>query len=184
MQHDDISGSRSKKPKQVEVQKDIMKVNDIEGALPRQPKVREQAYDSFLYKDVYAKDWKSKRCTNPLQPEYQVRDSITKGDFIKQGETQVNSAYGAVEGSNPKSLPDPVQGTRNLQTSDIQGAEANSKRIGAFSHYKRQDEPKALTQNEDIPGSKCGTLKHAIQTDRNTNPLQPTYQVPGNSEIA
>ena len=51
-----------------------MNIKDIEGALPKPPKVREQAYDSFEYKDVYAKDWQSKRCTNPLQPEYQVRD--------------------------------------------------------------------------------------------------------------
>lgn len=51
-----------------------MNVKDIEGALPKPSKLRENPYDSFVYKDVYAKDWQSKRCTNPLQPEYQVRD--------------------------------------------------------------------------------------------------------------
>ena len=59
-------------------------------------------------------------------------------------------------------MPEPVSGVRNLTTKDIQGAEADSKRIGAFSHYKRRNEPRDLTQNEDIAGSKCGTLKHAI----------------------
>jgi hypothetical protein len=75
-----------------------------------------------------------------------------------------------------------MPGVRNLQTKDIIGAEADSKSKGQFTYYQRRDPPKQLTQNEDIPGSKCGTLKLAIITERQTNPLNPEYQVPGNKE--
>ena len=88
-----------------------------------------------------------------------------------------------MQGSKPQALPNPVSGVRNLKTADIAGAGADSKRIGAFSHHKRRDEPRQLTQNEDIPGSKCGSLKNAIITERQTNPLNPVYKVPGNTEI-
>ena len=45
----------------------------------------------------------------------------------------------------PKSMPEPRAATRTLETKDIQGADADSKRLGAFTHYKRKDEAKALT---------------------------------------
>jgi hypothetical protein len=51
-----------------------MNVKDIDGALPKQPKIRATPYDALVYQDVYQKDWKTRRSTNPLQPEYQVRD--------------------------------------------------------------------------------------------------------------
>lgn len=70
-----------------------------------------------------------------------------------------------------------------METKDIAGAGADSKRIGAFSHHKRRDEPRKLTQNDDIAGSKCGSLKAAIITERQTNPLNPNYRVPGNTEV-
>jgi len=60
-----------------------MDVKDIDGASPKRRYTRKEQYDGLVYKDVYAKDWQSKRCTNPLDPEYQVRDNIVQGDFLK-----------------------------------------------------------------------------------------------------
>lgn len=37
--------------------------------------------------------------------------------------------------------------------------------------------------NDDIPGSKCGSLRKSVPTTRNVNPLKPEYQIPGNTEI-
>lgn len=37
-------------------------------------------------------------------------------------------------------------------------------------------------RNDDVDGSKCGTMLRGIVTMRQTNPLIPKYQVPGNSK--
>jgi len=34
--------------------------------------------------------------------------------------------------------------------------------------------------NGDVEGSKCGSVLKGIVTTRTTNPLQPTYSMPGN----
>ena len=49
MQHDDIEGSRTKYKKQAAVEKDVMNVKDIDGALPKQPKIRATPYDALVY---------------------------------------------------------------------------------------------------------------------------------------
>ena len=36
--------------------------------------------------------------------------------------------------------------------------------------------------NDDIDGCKAGTLKKSFSSKRNVNPLDPAYQIPGNSE--
>lgn len=79
-------------------------------------------------------------------------------------------------------MPPPRAGVRNLNTADIKGAEANSRRLGNFTHHQRKDEPRHITQNEDIVGSKCGTVKKSIITTRQLNPLEPSYQIPGRTE--
>ena len=94
----------------------------------------------------------------------------------------MNQKYGEVRGSQPQVLPPPRAGVRTLSTADIKGAEAGSRRLGNFSHHQRKDEPRHITQNEDIDGSKCGTVKKSIITTRNLNPLEPSYQIPGRSE--
>lgn len=39
-----------------------------------------------------------------------------------------------------------------------------------------------MGRNDDIPGTKCGTMLRGIVTVRQTNPLMPNYQVPGFSK--
>jgi hypothetical protein len=170
----DIEGSKTKPPK-TKPERVSMVVRDIQGTAPKVPYKREQHYDALGYNDVYAKNWQSKRVTNPLDPVYQVRDNLAKGDFLHAEEVQLNTEYGAVKGSKPATLPEPRAGCRNLNTADIKGAGAGTKRLGAFYEHQRKDEPRNLTSNEDIQGTKPGSLKHAIQTDRITNPLAPEY---------
>ena len=100
MGHDDIAGSRSRKPTTKPI-RDPISVADIGGASNRVPYQRKKHYDSLAYSDVYDKGWQTKRNTNPLAPVYQVRDKIDDGDFIKQQKTAVNSDYGAIERSAP-----------------------------------------------------------------------------------
>ena len=70
---DDIEGTKSKvEPKRAV--RDPISVKDIPGAGNRVPYSRKKDYDSRTYADVYKKDWASSRRTNPLVPEYNVRD--------------------------------------------------------------------------------------------------------------
>jgi len=81
--------------------RDPISCNDIQGASNRVPYVRKQPYDSHGYNDIYAKDWQTSRRTNPLNPEYSVRDSIQSGDFLKKDSTSLNGNYGVIERNVP-----------------------------------------------------------------------------------
>ncbi len=137
MAHDDIAGTRSRRPTQKPV-RDPISVADIEGASNRVPYQRKKHYDALAYSDVYEKGWQTKRNVNPLAPVYQVRDKIADGDFIKQDQTAVNADYGHIERSSPQALPPPRSGVRNLDTTDIKGAQNGTKTLGSFTHYKRR----------------------------------------------
>lgn len=134
----DLEGAQPKKAPE-RVQRDPLKVNDITGASAKQAYVRAKHYDSIGYNDVYAKDWASKRVTNPLDPNYAVRDGIAAGEFIKMEGATLNDQYGAIDKSKPSTLPPAVSGVRNLDTKDIGGAQANTKNVGAFGHYQRRE---------------------------------------------
>ena len=71
-------------------------------------------------------------------PEYKVRDSVQEGDWMKITKTGLNASYGHIEGNVPCTLPNPISGVRNLETNDIRGANADTKRVGPFTHYKRR----------------------------------------------
>lgn len=73
---DDIEGTRPKPRDASKRIRDPINVADILGAGNRVPYQRKQPYDSLGYNEVYAKTWQSKRCTNPLKPDYVVRDHI------------------------------------------------------------------------------------------------------------
>ena len=160
-----------------------MNINDISGASTKLPYQRKSTFNNIDYRDVTAHVWESKRNTNPLRPEYKVRDRITEGDQLKMTKTALNAAYGKIDGNQPQSLPPPVGGVRNLETRDIKGAQHDTKLLGSFTYYQRRaDQIRAVTNNDDVPGSKCGSLLKGIVTQRQTHPLQPVYKVPGNSE--
>ena len=181
MKHDDIEGTRPRVADKKPV-RDPINVKDIEGASNRVPYQRKQTYDSVGYNDVYDKGWQTKRCTNPLQPQYQVRDKIEAGDFIKKDQTGLNQSYGQIDRNMPQALPKPVAGTRNLDTTEIKGAQAGTKTQGAFTHYQRRpDQVREVTQNRDIEGSTVGSLIKPIYKIRHTNPASPAYVDPSSN---
>ena len=113
-----------------------------------------------------------------------MRDQITSGDQLKTEATNLNGCYGKIERNAPQALPNPRTGTRNLNTSDVAGGQADTKRLGAFTFYNRRaDQVRNVTGNDDVFGSKCGSLRKSMITQRATNPLQPDYQIPGRSEV-
>jgi len=92
-------------------------------------------------------------------PHYAVRDRTIEGDFLKMTMTNLNSAYGPIDNNRPCALPQPMPGVRNLNTLDVKGGQADTKRIGAFSHYQRRaDQVRPVGRNDDVPGSKAGSL--------------------------
>jgi hypothetical protein len=111
------------------------------------------------------------RVSNPLNPSYQVRDS--DGNITTIGE---------VSGSKPKQYvrADSNAHSRHLDTSDIEGAKAGS----IYNKYKDRKEFRAPNQIADIEGAQAGTLKKGVNSVRTTNPLDPSYSLPGNSEEA
>ena len=137
----------------------------------KQTKYKE--YDYMNYSDVSKVDFQSKRIVNPLNPIYDIRDE--DGKLIK---------YGVVEKSCPKVIPEHKNGplSYTLKTEDISGAHAGTKGLGPFAErartYQRQ-----LVKCDDIEGAQVGTLQKAPKTIRQTNPLNPSYQFPGEKEL-
>lgn len=72
---------------------------------------------------------------------------------MKVAKTNLNSTYGQIDRNAPQALPNPRTGVRNLNTKDVGGAQADTKRLGAFTFYNRKDEPRNVTGNLDVFGS-------------------------------
>jgi hypothetical protein len=87
--------------------------------------------------------------------------------------------HGFIDGSKPVSFnpfqhPDPM----NLKVVDIDGTQIGSKnRINKFVGQNFN-----LILN-DIRGTYAGSKKHGITTNRQTNPLTPAYNMPGQVEL-
>jgi len=63
----------------------------------------------------------------------------------------------------------------------VKGGQADTKRLGSFTHYQRRGEQiRPVGRNDDVDGSKCGSVLKGIVTVRSVNPLMPAYQMPGN----
>lgn len=178
---DDIEGTKPKveAPKPV---RDPISVTDIAGAGVRKPYQRKTNYQNIDYRDITAVNWETARHTNPLAPDYAVRDKIEDGDFMKMTRTGLNARYGKIEANQPCALPPAISGVRNLDTLDIGGAQHDTKMVGPFTHYKRREQVRPVGRNDDVPGSKCGSLRKSFVSDRRTNPLVPVYQLPGNGD--
>lgn len=142
-----------------------MNINDILGSHKNAPYQRKSPYSSIDYRDITAQTWKSNRVTNPLRPEYKVRDRITEGDQLKMTQTNLNETYGKIDGNVPHCMPPPMPGVRNLETRDIRGSQHDTKLVGSFTYYKRRsDQVRAITNNDDVPGTKPGSLLKGIVT--------------------
>ena len=151
-------------------------MNDIAGAKAKDPYTRPRTkYDGFNYDDVTRVNFKTTRSVNPLAPTYLVRDD--KGEV---------KTIGAIKGSSPSKLPqrqDQIYfGCMNVR--DIPGTAAGSKRLGAFHSTQRRQYMNPNAKTEDILGAQVNTVKIGIQSNRRTDPLNPTYQIPGATEQA
>ena len=137
--------------------------DEIGGNHPKKPYERKIFYDSLNYNDVSKKKQKF-RNTNPLDPEY----DIPYGGYI--------------EGSKP-GLPCYDFNTGNCKNSlsndDIDGTFPGSKNYYAIYRYNNKER----YETNDILGASADTRKYGIITNRNTNPLQPSYQYIGNTEV-
>ena len=95
----------------------------------------------------------------------------------------MNKSYGKIEGNKPAGIPAPKKDlmNRTIGTADIAGAQADTKNAGAFTWMKRR-QVREINKNDDIIGCQADTLKRAVATKRNINPLDPDYEVPGAKE--
>ena len=167
----DIDGAKAKVKVHYET-RDILRVEDIEGAKYKGAYLRKTKFDTFNYDDVTKCMFKTTRQTNPLQPTYKTRDD--QGNVIEIGE---------ISGSSPKKLPfrkTPHDGI--YQTRDIVGAAPGSKGLGAFHSLTRKDfiDPNDI---KDIEGARPNTVQRGVRTVRVTDPLNPSYKLPGATEI-
>jgi hypothetical protein len=142
--------------------------NDIDGCSPRKRYIRNTNYNYIDYSDVTKDKFQTKRCSNPLEPVYEVK--------YKGGE---HYTHGDIEKSKPVTYPPYIYPEPyNLRTDDIYGSQVGSKnRISRF---------KGANYNllvEDIKGTRAGSLKKGINTERHTNPVDPIYKLPGDKEL-
>ena len=75
-----------------------------------------------------------------------------------------------------------VLGQKGLGTADITGAQAGSKNKGMFTWKSREQFGQMPKVYNDVPGCNPDTVKKAITTNRNLNPLDPQYKFPGHTE--
>lgn len=179
MHIDDIPGARPKHDWHNNAKtKEINKIDDIEGtrAKPRHVARKNSAgYTSYDYSDITRTNFSSKRIANPLQPTYTIKDEDGKPMTI-----------GEIEGNRPQVLPPPRQRgdvSLTLKTQDILGATASSKGKGVFAEHHARREFRQVNNTLDIEGAQGGSLKRGTNTLRNTNPLDPNYQIPGHTEL-
>lgn len=171
--HDDIEGSKPKKPAYYETRGSILETKDIEGCKPRDRTFnRKDNFESINYRDVTHADFKTKRTTNPLSPSYVVRNEDGTVEQI-----------GNIEGNVPNKIPERKKGpvSQSLQTNDIEGAQSGTKGLGVFAHHSRTGF-KHTNRLDDIAGSTVGSLRKGPATNRMSNPLNPDYAIPGATE--
>ncbi|CDW75394.1 UNKNOWN [Stylonychia lemnae] len=170
--NEDIDGAHPKKAKYYET-RNIMDVKDIDGAKAKQVYVRSTQYDSFSYADITKDKFTSSRSVNPLLPQYQIRDE--SGQLITIGE---------IAGSSPKKQPERLNGGyfSGLEVKDIPGTAVGSKRLGNF-HSKERKHFRDTNNIGEIEGAQASTIKRGVSSQRQTNPLNPTYKMPGHSEM-
>lgn len=162
-------------------ERDVFKVKSIEGTAPKKPYLRKTEHDSFSYADVYRNMWATSRSVNPLDPVYQLRDN---GEGFRAAGGAVNGSYGAIKGSKPPGLPkEKVEPGRYLNTQDIHGCQANTKKTGCVKGGYVRSSVRNPNDISDMAGCQAGTLKRHIQTKRCGNPMFPTYQYPGATEV-
>lgn len=114
MKHDDIAGSRPKQ-KRTFATRESNKINDIEGTSKRLKKQRLlfSGYDNMNYDDVTKIGHPSTRVVNPLEPEYQIIDSMS-GEFTRAHYGTANPKYGGISGQKPSELARKIEGQKGM----------------------------------------------------------------------
>lgn len=83
-------------------------------------------------------------------------------------------------------LPPPKKDPRlvaSLRTEDIIGAKSSTKGLGVFAENHERKDMRQINRIDDIEGAQAGSLKKGTTTKRTTNPLDPTYDIPGAKEL-
>jgi len=165
---DDIEGAKPRKIVSQNLLRESLKNNDVKDSWPRKPYVRKSKYEFMNYRDVTHSEFKTKRSTNPLEPNYRMK--FLDGSQIK---------FGPIEGNKP------MVGSQymykvplNLKIDDIAGSNPGSK-----NKYKKFMGTNSCYDISDIVGTKTGTLLKGISTKRHTNPLRPKYKYLGEEEL-
>ena len=168
MKVDDIQGAKPRKIVSQNLLRESLKNNDVKDSWPRKPYVRKSKYEFMNYRDVTHSEFKTKRSTNPLEPNYRMK--FLDGSQIK---------FGPIEGNKP------MVGSQymykvplNLKIDDIAGSNPGSK-----NKYKKFMGTNSCYDISDIVGTKTGTLLKGISTKRHTNPLRPKYKYLGEEEL-
>jgi len=88
----------------------------------------------------------------------------------------VNGTYGAIKGSKPPGLPkEKVDPGRYLNTQDIHGGQAGTKKVGCVKGGYVRSTQRNPNDISDMAGTTAGSLKRHIQTKRCGNPMLPSY---------
>lgn len=157
----DIKGTKPRKICKFQQRETFPLDNGIKGSKAKKTYVRKTKYNNIDYSDLTKDIFKTRRHVNPLDPVYEIK--------YKNGE---NYCYGLIEKSKPEVwYPYKYDHPNALKINDIKGTEPGSKnKINVFNGNDYN------LRNDDIPGTKAGSLKKGISTLRNTNPLTPKYQ--------
>lgn len=164
----DIQGT-APRPRFRFAQRENHEVHDIEGAQagwrPRHERARREgaARDGLDVHDINDLGFKTRRVTDPLRPAHFVNGMAISDDMVS---------------TMPKSLPKKRDGpTYSLTTQDIEGAQCGWKPphemqppIEIRRHFRNTNFV------GDIAGAQPDTVKHAIRTNRVSNPLNPVYK--------
>ncbi len=169
----DIEGTHPKKFI-VWNKRDMMNIKDIEGTSTKRAKLRTASYSNMNYSDVTHDKFKTRRCVNPLNPMYEIKYKeyyalLFRGTVV----------HGKIDKSEPcGTLPYKYPIYFKLELNDIPEAQPGS--LNKVKNLKSND---GNLKIGDVPGAQTSTLKRGITTIRQSNPLNPQYNLLGAKEL-
>ncbi|CAD8079281.1 unnamed protein product [Paramecium primaurelia] len=159
--------------------RDTLNISDIQGTVPKIKIYNPRNIDPYTFIEG-TKPKLLRHVTQPLE-EQEVKKKMSTRQinpiqpFYKWGEQII----GPIEGSQPyhHSKDRNKLKSLSLYTQDIKGAQSDTvKQIPKESQ-------KITNNTQDIYRAQANTIQRGMQTKRQTNPLQPAYQLLGQSEL-